>query len=56
MDRWNLLAVVCAFLSAFLPIIFFLATSEYWKALEEKNRARRLANARMNARLLRFDI
>ncbi len=43
---------VALFLAVFLPLI----SVEHWRAAQEKARARRLADARMNARLLRFDI
>ena len=42
---------VAIFLS-FLPLIM----GERWKAAEDRARARRLADARMNARLLRLNI
>ena len=41
------------FIAIFLPI---LMSGEQWRAEQEKARARRLAEARMNARLLRLDI
>jgi hypothetical protein len=37
----------------FLPLIM---SGKEWKAAEEKARARRMAEHRMNARLLRLDI
>lgn len=39
----------------FLPMILFLSRDQQ-RAEQEKARARRLADARMNARLLRFNI
>jgi hypothetical protein len=44
---------VAIFVSIFLPL---LLTLPGWRAEEEKARARRIADARMNARLLRLDI
>jgi hypothetical protein len=52
---------VCIFVSVFVAI--FVATflplmlsGKQWREAEAKARARRLADARMNARLLRFNI
>ena len=57
MNRWNLLFVAGAVASIFLPLVIALVGSqEQWKAAQERARARRIADARMNARLLRFDI
>lgn len=44
--------LVAIFVAIFLPIL----SGQYSKAAEETARARRLAEARMNARLLRLDI
>jgi len=41
------------FVAIFLPIIM---SAKQWRAAEDKARARRLAEARMNARLLRLNI
>ena len=55
MDRWLLVVVI--FASIFLPMfIAFFGLGKYWRAAEERARARRLAEAKMNARLLRFNI
>jgi hypothetical protein len=57
MDRWDLLFIAGTFASLFIPIAFALVvTGERWGAAEEASRARRLAEHRMNARLLRLDI
>lgn len=37
-------------------VLLFLLSGEQWKAVEEKARARRMAEHKMNARLLRFNI
>jgi len=47
-------AIFVALLAAiFLPLIAF---STEWKAAQDRARARRIADARMNARLLRLNI
>jgi hypothetical protein len=44
---------VALFVAIFLPLIL---SGEQWSAAQERARARRLADARMNARLLRLNI
>ena len=59
MNRWDLLFVAGTLASIFIPIIiaFVLVLSgKEWRAAQERERARRMAEYRMNARLLRFDI
>ena len=57
MDRLSLLMVVITFMSVFIPIaLVFLMTGKQWKEAQEKARERRMAEHRMNARLLRFNI
>jgi len=57
MDRWELLSGAGMIVALFLPFAIILAGSgKHWKAAKERERARRLVDARMNARLLRFDI
>jgi hypothetical protein len=46
-------AILVAIFLAFLPLIL---SGERWSAAQEKARARRIADAKMNARLLRLDI
>jgi hypothetical protein len=41
------------FVAVFLPLIL---SGERWRAAEDRARARRIADARMNARLLRLNI
>jgi hypothetical protein len=41
------------FISIFLPVIM---SGEQWKAAQDRARARRMAEHRMNARLLRLNI
>ena len=61
MDRRDLLFVAGAlasiFVSIFLPIICaFVLSGEQWRAAQDRARARRMAEHRMNARLLRLNI
>jgi hypothetical protein len=44
---------VAMFVAIFLPLVL---SGEHWRAAEDKARARRIADARMNARLLRLNI
>ncbi len=44
---------VALFVSIFLPLFL---SGERWRAAQDKARARRIADARMNARLLRLNI
>ena len=44
---------VALFVAIFLPVIL---SGERWRAAQDRVRARRIADARMNARLLRFNI
>jgi hypothetical protein len=59
MDRRELLFVVSMFASTFVPMIIvfvFVLSGKQWRAAEERARARRLAEYRMNARLLRLNL
>ena len=57
MERWELLFLAGTLASIFLPIIIVLVGSgKQWRAAQEKERARRITDAKMNARLLRLDI
>lgn len=57
MNRGNLLVGASMFATIFAPMIFSLiAAAEQGKAAQDKMRARRLSDARMNARLLRLNI
>jgi hypothetical protein len=44
---------VALFVAIFVPLIL---SGKEWRAAEERARARRLADAKMNARLLRFNL
>ena len=56
MDRWEMLSGVGMVVTLFLPLAIVLAGSKYWREAQEKERQRRLTDARMNAILLRLDI
>jgi hypothetical protein len=59
MDRRDLLFVVgmlASFVSIFLPIIITLVSGKQWRAAQDRARERRMAEHRMNARLLRLNI
>jgi len=52
------IAILTAIVVPIFLAFFFLAmmSGKQWKAAEERGRARRLADAKMNARLLRLNI
>jgi len=52
---FEVLGAVGGLVAIFVPIIIVLS-GKHWRAAQERERARRLADARMNARLLRLDI
>lgn len=57
MDSRDLLLVASVFASIFLPVILiFVLSGKQWIAAEERARARRIAEHKMNARLLRLNI
>jgi hypothetical protein len=57
MNRWDLLFVAGVLASIFVPIICaFVLSGKQRRAAQDRARARRLAEHRMNARLLRFNI
>lgn len=57
MNRWQLLCGAAPFESLFFAIfIVFAGSSKRARAAEERAHARRMAEHRMNARLLRLDI
>jgi hypothetical protein len=60
MDRRDMLFVagmLASFVSIFLPIISaYVLSGKQWRAAQDRARARRLAEYRMNARLLRLNI
>ena len=59
MDRQELLLAAGMFVSIFMPIIIVFVcvlSGKQWRAMEDRARARRMAEHRMNARLLRLNI
>jgi hypothetical protein len=59
MNRWELLSAAGTLLSLFLPITVALVlalSGKHWKEAQERARERRMAEHRMNARLLRLNI
>jgi hypothetical protein len=59
MDRRDLLFVVGMLASIFIPIIIafvLVLPGKQWRAAQERARERRIAEYRMNARLLRLNI
>jgi hypothetical protein len=57
MNRWDLLFAAGTLVSIFVPLIIaFVLSGKQWRAAQEKARARRFAEYRMNARLLRLNI
>ena len=59
MSRWELLSAAGTFVSLFLPLIiaFVLVLSgKHWKETQVRERARRMAENRLNAGFLRFNI
>jgi hypothetical protein len=54
MDAEKIVALfVAVFVAIFLPLIL---SGKQWRAMEDRARARRMAEHRMNARLLRLNI
>jgi hypothetical protein len=47
---------VALFVAIFLPFLLLIMSGEQWKAAQDTARARRLADHKMNARLLRLNI
>jgi hypothetical protein len=58
MNRWDLLFVAGMLASVFMPIIiaFVVVSGKQWRAAQDRAHARRIAEYRMNARLLRLNI
>jgi hypothetical protein len=52
------IAIFIAIFAGLFPAIFLplFLSGKQWSAAQDKARARRIADARMNARLLRFNI
>lgn len=47
---------IAIFAGVFVAILLSLFSAQYWSAEQDRTRARRIADARMNARLLRLNI
>jgi hypothetical protein len=59
MNRWELLSAAGTLVSLFLPItvaLVLVLSGKHWKEAQERARERRMAEHRMNARLLRLNI
>ena len=58
MEAARFVAIFVAIFAALFVAIFFalIQSGEGWRAAEDRARARRLADAKMNARLLRLNI
>jgi hypothetical protein len=57
MNRWELLYAVGTTAAIFTPLVIaFVLSGKNWRAAQDKARERRMAEHRMNARLLRMDI
>jgi len=57
MNRWDLLFIVGTTVTLFMPIVIaFVGCGARRKAAQDRAGERRLAEHRMNARLLRLDI
>jgi hypothetical protein len=47
---------VALFVAIFVPYLLLIMSGEQWRAAQDRARARRMAEHRMNARLLRLNI
>jgi hypothetical protein len=57
MDRRDLVAVAGTLVSIFLPLFFaFILSGRQWRTEQDKARERRMAEHRINSRLLRLYI
>jgi hypothetical protein len=58
MEAGRFVAIFAAIFVAFFAAIFLplILSGERWRAAQDRARARRIADARMNARLLRLNI
>ena len=52
----SLAIFVAIFVAIFLPLILLILSGKHWRAEQDRARARRVAEHRMNARLLRLNI
>jgi hypothetical protein len=56
MDRWELLFVAGTLASVFVPTLCAVLSGKQWRAAQDRARERRIAEYKMNARLLRLNI
>ena len=57
MDMGAAVAIfVALFVAIFLPFVLLIMSGEQWTAAQERARERRMAEHRMNARILRLNI
>ncbi len=57
MDRWEMLFMLGTLASVFVPMFIALFVSgKRWREAQDRARERRMAEHRMNARLLRLNI
>jgi hypothetical protein len=58
MEAAGLIAILLSIFMTLFSAVFFplILSGKQWRAAEDKARARRLADAKMNARLLRLNI
>jgi hypothetical protein len=58
MEAAGLIAILVSIFMTLFSAVFFplILSGKQWRAAEDKARARRLADAKMNARLLRLNI
>jgi len=54
--RTGAILEVVGMIALFLPVIMVCMSGKHWKAAQERQRQRRLTDARMNAILLRMNI
>jgi hypothetical protein len=56
MNRWELLYAAGTLTVLFTPVMIAVLSGKHWKEAQDKARERRMAEHRMNARLLRMNI
>jgi hypothetical protein len=56
MENTRFVAIFVSLISTFAIIGTFFLSGKHWRAAEDKARERRMAEHRMNARLLRLNI
>jgi hypothetical protein len=56
MNRWELIYAAGMVVIMFTPAMLAVVSGKHWSAAQEKAHERRMAEHRMNARLLRMNI